>query len=175
MTGLTISQVCVYMYPQKTKEKQEFSLCARYKLSSDYFISICMQHSFPCSHMLTLLRGCDFQIISWYHHVPYISLQDYSVHASWRQRHAVMTPLFAVTQMSQSMGSSEDSVDGQIRATQDAQQFTATVEAGGLIWHGVALFSELTLCVFCFLWVVCITRAIPKGLTFRLCLCVLRL
>ena len=50
--------------------------------------------------------------------------------SSWRQRHAVMTPLFAVTQLSQSLGSSEDTVDGQVRATQDAQQFTATMETG---------------------------------------------
>ena len=41
-----------------------------------------------------------------------------------------MTPLFA-TQASQSSAMDyEDSVDGQVRATQDVQQFTQTVEAG---------------------------------------------
>ena len=61
--------------------------------------------------------------------------QDYSVHSSWRQRHAAMTPLFAVTQLSQSLGESEpgeDQIDGMVRATQDGgQQFTATIGMTG--------------------------------------------
>ena len=41
-----------------------------------------------------------------------------------------MTPLFA-TMASQSVPMDfEDSVDGQVRATQDVQQFTQTVEPG---------------------------------------------
>ncbi|CAG5123405.1 unnamed protein product, partial [Candidula unifasciata] len=58
---------------------------------------------------------------------------DYSVHSSWRQRHAVMTPLFASTLVPQSMdtGEGEDSLDGALRATQEAAQFTATVDMAG--------------------------------------------
>ena len=56
-----------------------------------------------------------------------------------------MTPLFA-TQASQSQAMDyEDSVDGQIRATQDAQQFTQTVEAGQLALsydHGYINFLD---------------------------------
>ena len=60
-----------------------------------------------------------------------------------------MTPLFAVTQMSQSMGSSEDSVDGQIRATQDVQQFTATMdEAGTVVRHKAGVVGQLSVLVF---------------------------
>ena len=51
--------------------------------------------------------------------------------SSWRQHHAVMTPLFAATQASQSMEvDSTDSIDGRVRATQDVQQFTQTMEGG---------------------------------------------
>ena len=59
-----------------------------------------------------------------------VLFKDYAVKSSWRHRHAAMTPLFA-TQASQSSAMDyEDSVDGQVRATQDVQQFTQTVEAG---------------------------------------------
>ncbi|XP_076445486.1 DNA-dependent protein kinase catalytic subunit-like [Babylonia areolata] len=76
-------------------------------------------------------KSPDYNRHIFEHPLSECTFKDYSVQSSWRQRHAVMTPLFAVTQMSQSMGSSEDSVDGgQIRATQDAQQFTATMETG---------------------------------------------
>ncbi|KAL8588517.1 hypothetical protein ACOMHN_043866 [Nucella lapillus] len=76
-------------------------------------------------------KSPDYNRHVFEHPLSECSFKDYSVQSSWRQRHAVMTPLFAVTQMSQAMESSEDSVDGgQIRATQDAQQFTATMEAG---------------------------------------------
>ena len=65
-------------------------------------------------------------------------MQDYTVSASWRQRHAAMTPMFAQTQMSQVSSTQSESVDTSmgsmgLRATQDVQQFTATqdVSAGG--------------------------------------------
>ncbi|XP_061175418.1 DNA-dependent protein kinase catalytic subunit-like [Saccostrea echinata] len=55
--------------------------------------------------------------------------QDYKVKSSWRQRHAAMTPLFANTMATQSMMEEDESFSGEIRATQDVQQFTATQDA----------------------------------------------
>ncbi|KAK7506702.1 hypothetical protein BaRGS_00002177 [Batillaria attramentaria] len=75
-------------------------------------------------------KSPDYQRQIFEHPLSECSFRDYSVQSSWRQRHAVMTPLFAVTQMSQSMDTSEDSLDGGVRETQDVQQFTATLEAG---------------------------------------------
>ena len=50
-----------------------------------------------------------------------------------------MTPLFA-TQASQSMAMDyEDNVDGQIRATQDVQQFTQTQASGK--WCSIEMLS----------------------------------
>ena len=63
----------------------------------------------------------------------YVTFQDLRVESSWRQRHAIMTPLFAMTQASQSQSMSDDSVDGGVRATQDVQQFTATQDLGKTI------------------------------------------
>ncbi|XP_035828316.1 DNA-dependent protein kinase catalytic subunit [Aplysia californica] len=66
------------------------------------------------------------------HALSECTFQDYSVQSSWRQRHAVMTPLFASTLVSQSMDTDEsDQLDGGLRATQDVQQFTATMDATG--------------------------------------------
>ena len=48
--------------------------------------------------------------------------------SSWRHRHAAMVPLFA-TQTSGTQMETEDTVDG-VRATQDGQQFTPTMEPG---------------------------------------------
>lgn len=39
-----------------------------------------------------------------------------------------MTPLFANTMATQSMMDDDESYSGEIRATQDAQQFTATLD-----------------------------------------------
>ena len=62
--------------------------------------------------------------------------QDYHISSSWRQRHAVMTPLFVATQMSQTQGASSTMGadvtmgDGDVRATQDVAYFTPTQQAG---------------------------------------------
>lgn len=58
----------------------------------------------------------------------FLFLQDYNVKSSWKQRHAAMTPLFANTMATQSMMDDDESYSGEIRATQDAQQFTATLD-----------------------------------------------
>ncbi|RUS72684.1 hypothetical protein EGW08_019554 [Elysia chlorotica] len=80
-------------------------------------------------------RSPDYQRPVFEHALTECSFQDYSVHSSWRQRHAAMTPLFAVTQVTQSMresDSGEDQMDGVVRATQDGgQQFTATLDVAG--------------------------------------------
>ncbi|XP_056017774.1 DNA-dependent protein kinase catalytic subunit-like isoform X2 [Ostrea edulis] len=55
--------------------------------------------------------------------------QDYNVKSSWKQRHAAMTPLFANTMATQSVMEEGESFSGEIRATQDIQQFTATQDA----------------------------------------------
>lgn len=55
-------------------------------------------------------------------------LQEYQVKSSWRHRHAAMTPMFA-TQTGQTQMEVDDESVG-IRATQDAAQFTQTVEQG---------------------------------------------
>ena len=60
--------------------------------------------------------------------------QDYNVSSSWRQRHAAMTPLFVETQQTQAANASQSletslmdtQSTGQIRATQDVMQFSAT-------------------------------------------------
>ncbi|GFO12453.1 DNA-dependent protein kinase catalytic subunit [Plakobranchus ocellatus] len=80
-------------------------------------------------------RSPDYQRPVFEHALTECTFQDYSVHSSWRQRHAAMTPLFAVTQVSQSQGEAEsgdDQMDGMVRATQEGgQQFTATLETTG--------------------------------------------
>ena len=58
--------------------------------------------------------------------------KDYHVKSSWKQRHATMAPMFAT----QSQGSAEEAMDtsmvtGDVRATQDLQQFTPTQAEGG--------------------------------------------
>ena len=60
------------------------------------------------------------------------------MHSAWHQRHAVMTPLFVETQASQTQvihisrhTGSAGEFTGQVRATQDVQNFTATVAGGG--------------------------------------------
>lgn len=45
-----------------------------------------------------------------------------------------MTPLFAVTQGSETMEDVEDSLRGGVRATVDVEQFTATMETGLLFF-----------------------------------------
>ncbi|BFZ03143.1 hypothetical protein BsWGS_06182 [Bradybaena similaris] len=78
-------------------------------------------------------KSPDYQREIFEHALSECKFQDYSVHSSWRQRHAVMTPLFASTLVTQSMDTSEgeDNLDGHLRATQDAAQFTATVDMAG--------------------------------------------
>ena len=54
--------------------------------------------------------------------------------SSWKQRHAAMTPLFANTMATQSVMEEDESYSGEIRATQDVQQFTATQD-GIICWN----------------------------------------
>ncbi|XP_048248370.1 DNA-dependent protein kinase catalytic subunit-like [Haliotis rufescens] len=77
-------------------------------------------------------KSPDYQREIFEHALSECKFQDYSIHSSWRQRHAVMTPLFASTQATQTMDTTmmEDSLDGGVRATVDAAQFTQTQEAG---------------------------------------------
>ncbi|KAH9508229.1 hypothetical protein Btru_050515 [Bulinus truncatus] len=76
-------------------------------------------------------KSPDYQREIFEHPLSDCTFQDYSLHSSWRQRHAVMTPLFANTFVTQSMDSGVDSLDGGLRATQDALQFTATQDMSG--------------------------------------------
>ena len=66
--------------------------------------------------------------------------------SSWRQRHANMTPLFSNTMATQmDTGSAEDSVDGQIQATLDIQQFTQTQDGRYMYFISVAILTLFTL------------------------------
>lgn len=48
-----------------------------------------------------------------------------------------MTPLFANTMATQSMMDDDESYSGEIRATQDAQQFTATLDGKSLNFYSL--------------------------------------
>ncbi|XP_055874578.1 DNA-dependent protein kinase catalytic subunit-like [Biomphalaria glabrata] len=76
-------------------------------------------------------KSPDYQREIFEHALSECTFQDYSVHSSWRQRHAVMTPLFASTFATQSMETGQDSLDGGLRATQDVPQFTPTMDMTG--------------------------------------------
>ncbi|KAK7005038.1 DNA-dependent protein kinase catalytic subunit, partial [Biomphalaria glabrata] len=76
-------------------------------------------------------KSPDYQREIFEHALSECTFQDYSVHSSWRQRHAVMTPLFASTFVTQSMETGQDSLDGGLRATQDVPQFTPTMDMTG--------------------------------------------
>ncbi|CAL1543153.1 unnamed protein product [Lymnaea stagnalis] len=76
-------------------------------------------------------KSPDYQREIFEHALSECTFQEYSVHSSWRQRHAVMTPLFASTLVTQPMDTGEDSLDGGLRATQDVVQFTATMDMAG--------------------------------------------
>ncbi|KAI8794714.1 DNA-dependent protein kinase catalytic subunit, partial [Biomphalaria glabrata] len=76
-------------------------------------------------------KSPDYQREIFEHALSECTFQDYSVHSSWRQRHAVMTPLFASTFVTQSMETGQDSLDGGLRATQDMPQFTPTMDMTG--------------------------------------------
>ncbi|XP_072167838.1 DNA-dependent protein kinase catalytic subunit-like [Diadema setosum] len=82
-------------------------------------------------------RSPDFKREVFEHPLSACKFETVQIDHSWRQRHvAISTPLFVETQgqsqggrgspSSQSMMSSGESLAGQVRATQDAQQFTAT-------------------------------------------------
>lgn len=73
-----------------------------------------------CQFMCEFKKACMWCLIwIWF-------MQDYNVKSSWKQRHAAMTPLFANTMATQSVMEEGESFSGEIRATQDIQQFTAT-------------------------------------------------
>ncbi|KAK0048622.1 DNA-dependent protein kinase catalytic subunit, partial [Biomphalaria pfeifferi] len=76
-------------------------------------------------------KSPDYQREIFEHALSECPFQDYSVHSSWRRRHAVMTPLFASTFVTQSMETGQDSLDGGLRATQDMPQFTPTMDMTG--------------------------------------------
>ncbi|XP_069123844.1 DNA-dependent protein kinase catalytic subunit-like [Argopecten irradians] len=74
-------------------------------------------------------KSPDYQRQIFEHPLSECKFQDYNVKSSWRQRHIAMTPLFANTMATQAMDTDSppsDSLDGQIQATADVQQFTAT-------------------------------------------------
>ncbi|XP_070581112.1 DNA-dependent protein kinase catalytic subunit-like [Ptychodera flava] len=84
-------------------------------------------------------KSPDYKREVFEHPLSECKFEDYQIDHSWQRRHAaISTPMFVETQSSQSspvmstQGTAE-TISNQIRATQDAQQFTATqdVDAAG--------------------------------------------
>ncbi|XP_078611933.1 DNA-dependent protein kinase catalytic subunit-like isoform X3 [Branchiostoma floridae x Branchiostoma japonicum] len=91
-----------------------------------------------CTNLLLEMtsRSPDFSREVFQHPLSECRFQDVQIDHSWKQRHVAMTPMFVETQSShpassQSQGHSlsqggQESLGGQLRATQDVLQFTAT-------------------------------------------------
>ncbi|KAI8501204.1 hypothetical protein Bbelb_212990, partial [Branchiostoma belcheri] len=89
-----------------------------------------------CTNLLLEMtsRSPDFSREIFQHPLSECRFQDVQIDHSWKQRHVAMTPMFVETQSShpassqsqvQSQGG-QDTLGGQLRATQDVLQFTAT-------------------------------------------------
>ncbi|XP_078691376.1 DNA-dependent protein kinase catalytic subunit-like isoform X2 [Branchiostoma floridae x Branchiostoma belcheri] len=91
-----------------------------------------------CTNLLLEMtsRSPDFSREIFQHPLSECRFQDVQIDHSWKQRHVAMTPMFVETQSShpassQSQAQSlsqggQDTLGGQLRATQDVLQFTAT-------------------------------------------------
>ncbi|ELU11183.1 hypothetical protein CAPTEDRAFT_224273 [Capitella teleta] len=76
-------------------------------------------------------KSSDFNRVLFDTPLSECKFQDFAVSSTWYQRHAAMTPMFLDTQSSQSNDSPDAGLStGQLRATQDAAQFTQTQADG---------------------------------------------
>eukprot|EP00058_Branchiostoma_floridae_P019566 XP_002605056.1 hypothetical protein BRAFLDRAFT_85202 [Branchiostoma floridae] len=91
-----------------------------------------------CTNLLLEMtsRSPDFSREVFQHPLSECRFQDVQIDHSWKQRHVAMTPMFVETQSSHPASSQsqvhslsqggQESLGGQLRATQDVLQFTAT-------------------------------------------------